>query len=87
MTSIYGDEFNHVPDNMVVLIAELRKILATGESVTFTPAMIDFMLTTTEDVTYSFESMTSYCLEQGIISQSIAKQWKAAYVKSRNGRK
>ena len=79
----YGEEFEHAPDGILVLIAELRKILATGEPVTFTPTMIDFMLTQCEDVTYSFESMTAYCIEQGIISRSIANQWKAAYRQSK----
>lgn len=82
MTTIYGDEYEHVDDSTVTLIAELRKIKANGETVTFTPAMTDYVLTVIENNASSIEAITGYLLEQGLVSPTIVQQWK----RMKNGR-
>jgi hypothetical protein len=72
--SIYGDEYQYTPDGMVVLIGELRKMIAEGKPVTITVPMMDFILTQCEDVSSSFEAMTQYMVDEGVVSPAIAKR-------------
>lgn len=86
MSSIYGDEFQHVTDGGVVTIAELRKIIAEGKPVTFTPAMTAFVLQHFEELAYSYEAMTQYMLENGLLTPAIAKDWKTVYQQTKGSK-